>query len=79
VQFGGRIVAGALAGAAIGIAARSWSVGAELGAVGAIIGTFGGAELRRRLALAFHKDRPAALIEDAAAVGGAVLVAGVLV
>ena len=41
---------------------------------GAVIGTFGGAELRGRLATAFGKDMPAALIEDAIAVGGAFLI-----
>jgi uncharacterized membrane protein len=42
--------------------------------VGAVIGTFGGYTFRARLAAAFHKDLPAALVEDAIAVGGALLV-----
>ena len=48
--------------------------GAGLGLMGALIGTYGGAEARSRLAAAFGRDRPAALIEDAVAVAGAVLI-----
>ncbi|RWH50120.1 MAG: DUF4126 domain-containing protein [Mesorhizobium sp.] len=45
---------------------------------GAVIGTLGGAELRKRLAIAFGKDLPAALIEDAVAIiGGLLIVAAV--
>ncbi len=36
--------------------------------IGALIGTFGGFELRRMLAKAFGRDLPAALIEDVAAI-----------
>ena len=43
-------------------------LGLALGAVGAVAGTLGGAELRGRLAAAFGSDRPAALIEDAGAI-----------
>jgi uncharacterized membrane protein len=78
LQFGGRIVAGALAGAAFGMDGGSWPAGAAAGVLGAILGTLGGAEVRSRLASAFHRDRPAALLEDATAVGGALLVAGLL-
>lgn len=74
VQFGTRIVMGALSGAAIGTAGGSWVVGMALGAVGAVIGTLGGAEARGRLARAFGKDLPAALLEDAVAVGGVALI-----
>jgi len=62
VQFGTRIVMGALAGGAIAAAA---------GAIGAVIGTLGGAAGRARLAAIFNKDWPAALIEDVIAIGGA--------
>src|SRR5919112_1740578 len=48
--------------------------GLVAGAIGGIIGTLGGAEGRARLAAAFGKDRPAALIEDAVAIIGAVLI-----
>lgn len=74
VQFGTRILMGAATGGAIGVAAGSLWVGAIVGVVGAIIGTLGGAAVRGKLAASFGKDRPAALIEDAVAIGGAVLI-----
>ena len=58
---------------AVGAQAQALLVGAVLGAVGAVIGTLGGSAVRGRLAAAFHKDLPAALLEDVVAVGGAVL------
>ena len=73
VQFGTRILMGAATGGAIGVAVGSLWVGAIIGAVGAVIGTLGGAAVRGKLAAAFGKDLPAALIEDAVAIGGAVL------
>ena len=39
-----------------------------------MIGTLGGAEARGRLAGIFGKDRPAGLLEDAVAIGGALLI-----
>jgi uncharacterized membrane protein len=74
VQFGTRILSGALCGAAIGIVGGSLSMGALAGAVGAVIGTLGGSAVRARLAAAFGKDRPAAIIEDLVAIGAAVLI-----
>jgi len=73
VQFGTRIVMGALAGGAIGGAAMFYP-GVAAGAVGAVIGTLGGAAARAKLAAAFKHDRPAALIEDVVAIGGAWLI-----
>jgi uncharacterized membrane protein len=74
VQFGARIVTGALSGAAIG-AAHGALLGCLLtGIVGAIIGTLGGRAFRAQLAKAFGSDRPAAFIEDAVAIGGALLI-----
>ncbi|WP_193335091.1 DUF4126 family protein [Devosia beringensis] len=70
IQFGTRIVVGALAG---GLLTGDWIIGAILGAIGAVIGTLAGAELRSRLAKAFGRDLPAALLEDAVAVLGAIL------
>ena len=67
IQFGTRIVVGALTGGAIGA-----SGGALI--VGAIAGTLGGRAGRAKLAAAFGSDRPAALIEDAIAIGGAFLI-----
>ena len=68
MQFGARIVGGALSGATIGTAAGSWIIGLIAGVIGAVIGTFGGAEIRGYLAKAFGRDTPAAFIEDAGAI-----------
>jgi uncharacterized membrane protein len=65
--FGARIVTGALCGFALATA-----VGALAGALGAVAGTLGGSEARARLARAFGKDLPAALLEDAVTIGAAV-------
>ncbi len=73
LQFGTRIVTGALCGAAFGAPSGGTILGLFLGAIGAIIGTFGGAAARAQLATAFGKDLPAALLEDVVAVGGAIL------
>lgn len=73
VQFAARIVMGGLAGATIGAASVSLLAGLAAGAVGAVIGTFGGAAARGVLARAFGSDRPAALLEDAVAIGLGVL------
>jgi len=78
VQFGARIVTGALSGAAVGAAGGSWVGGLLAGAVGAVVGTLGGRTFRARLAAAFGSDRPAAFIEDAVAVGGALLIGAAL-
>lgn len=78
IQFGGRIVTGGLAGAAVGLSAGALIPGLVLGAAGAMIGTLGGAAARGRLAAAFGRDLPAALIEDLVAVGGAALVVAYL-
>ena len=68
MQFGARIISGALSGATIGVAAGSWIIGLIAGVIGAIIGTYGGAEIRSQMAKAFGRDTPAAFIEDAAAI-----------
>ena len=78
VQFGTRILSGALCGAAIGITTGSLIGGVVAGAVGAVIGTLGGRAARARLAAAFGKDRPAALIEDVIAIGGALAIVAAL-
>ena len=74
IQFGTRIVAGALAGAAMGTPAGMLVVGAVAGAIGAVVSTLGGAAARGKLAEAFGRDLPAALLEDAVAIGGAFLI-----
>ena len=74
IQFGARIATGALSGAAVGMAGGAMVGGLLAGIVGAVIGTLGGRALRARLASAFGSDRPAAFIEDAVAIGGALLI-----
>ena len=74
VQFGTRILIGGLSGGAIGAANGQLVVGVIGGVIGAVIGTLGGRAFRARLAAAFGRDRPAALIEDAVAIGGAFLI-----
>jgi uncharacterized membrane protein len=79
IQFGTRILSGALSGAAIGAVDGSLAIGAVLGALGATIGTLGGSAARGALAAKFGSDRPAALIEDVIAVGAALLIVRALV
>lgn len=67
-QFIARILSGSLVGATAGAASGALILGLLAGAVGAIGGTYSGAAVRRRLSLAFGKDLPAALLEDAAAI-----------
>lgn len=71
MQFGARIVVGAVAG---GLLTGDWLIGPILGAIGAVIGTLVGADIRGRLARAFGRDLPAALIEDAVAILCAILI-----
>ena len=73
-QFGARILSGGFCGAVVGTTGGSLIGGLVAGIVGAVLGTLGGAELRSRLAEAFGKDLPAALIEDAVAIVGAYLI-----
>lgn len=77
-QFGTRIAMGALCGAALGVAAGSPVAGLVAGVAGAVAGTLGGAAARARLAAAFGRDLPAALVEDAAAVALALVAVRVL-
>ena len=74
VQFGARILTGGLSGAAIGAGSGTVVGGLVAGMVGAVIGTLGGRACRGRLASAFGNDRPAAFIEDAVAIGSALLI-----
>src|SRR5262245_9565366 len=73
VQFGTRIVMGAVCGAAAAAHGGSMLAGGMAGVVGAVAGTLGGRALRGRLAAAFGSDRPAAFLEDAIAIGLAFL------
>jgi uncharacterized membrane protein len=74
MQFGARILSGAICGAAIGAPHHAMLGGLFAGMVGAVIGTLGGHAFRRRLAASFKRDPPAAFIEDAIAIGGAWLI-----
>jgi uncharacterized membrane protein len=73
VQFGTRLLMGALCGAAIGAPAGVLLAGLVCGVVGAVLGTYIGAAVRATLARAFGRDLPAALLEDLVAIGGAFL------
>ena len=73
--FIARIVTGGLSGAALGASSGSWIAGLIAGVLGAIAGTLGGYESRVRLVKAAGgKDLPIALLEDAIAIGGALLI-----
>ena len=67
-QFIARILTGALSGAAMGAPTGGLVGGLIAGALGAVAGTLGGAEFRSRLARAFGRDPPAALVEDVVAI-----------
>jgi uncharacterized membrane protein len=73
-QFGGRLATGGLSGAAIGAGNGQLFAGLIAGVIGAAIGTLGGSAVRGQMAAAFGSDRPAAFIEDAVAVGGALAI-----
>jgi uncharacterized membrane protein len=75
VPFIARIVVGALCGAALAAPDGGLISGILAGVLGAIAGTLGGYEFRARLGRAIGgKDLPIALLEDAIAIGGAVLI-----
>lgn len=85
VGFIARLVSGALCGAALGATSQPGGAGVSpassliggllAGVVGAVAGTLGGYEFRARLVRAIGgKDLPIALLEDAIAIGGAMLI-----
>lgn len=73
-QFITRIIMGGFSGAALGLSHQVLGLGLVAGAIGAVAGTLGGAEVRGGLARAVGKDLPVALLEDAIAVGGGLLI-----
>lgn len=78
MQFGARIILGALAGAVIGVAWGYTVSGLGAGVVGAVLGTLGGYAVRTRLVTAVDDhDLPIALLEDTVAVLGGFAVAAV--
>src|SRR5439155_25956800 len=75
MPFIARIVSGAMCGGAFGSQDDALMGGLVAGAVGAVAGTLGGYEFRARLVKATGgKDLPIALLEDAIAVGAALLI-----
>jgi uncharacterized membrane protein len=79
VQFAGRVVSGAVAGAALVAPWAGWISGALAGMAGAVLGTTGGHATRARLARAFGRDRPAAFLEDAVAITAAIAIVALAV
>jgi len=70
-----RIVSGGLCGAALGAERQALIGGLVAGALGAVAGTLGGYEFRARLVSAIGgNDLPIALLEDAIAIIGAILI-----
>jgi uncharacterized membrane protein len=75
MQFGARIVSGGLCGTAFGASGGTWIAGLVAGVIGAIAGTLGGSEFRTSLvARTGGRDLPIALLEDAIAIGGGILI-----
>ena len=74
IQFGTRMVTGALSGAAIAAPYNMLAGGLLSGAIGAVIGTYVGAASRASLASSLGRDLPAALVEDFVAIAGAFLI-----
>ncbi len=74
--FLARVLMGGLAGGAVTAGAgRSLALGAVLGGLGGIVGTFGGFRARTGLVRALKvPDYVVALLEDIVAVGGAILI-----
>lgn len=75
-QFAARLISGGFTGAVLATAWGFIISGLGAGVVGALLGTLGGYEARRRLVAANGgRDLPVALSEDLVAIGGGILVA----
>lgn len=72
----GRVVLGAICGIVSGQAwGGSWALSGAMGVVGAVVGALFGYEIRKGWAHSLHwHDLPVALIEDAIAIGGSILI-----
>jgi uncharacterized membrane protein len=72
----GRIVTGGFTGACVSLSGgRSALVGAALGAIGGIVGCFGGYQVRARIVKSLRQpDFNIALIEDLIAIGGSLFI-----
>jgi uncharacterized membrane protein len=77
-QFITRVVTGTLCAVAIELSTNQWLIGLPAGVVGSVAGTLGGARVRGFAAARFGRDLPVALLEDAAAIGIAVLAVSLL-
>jgi len=71
-----RIVTGGFTGACVSVGGgKSAFVGAGLGAIGGIVGTFGGYHARARLVRSLRQpDFNVALVEDLVAIGGSLFI-----
>ena len=71
-----RILTGGLCGACLASSASEWVIGgAVAGAAGAVLGCFGGYQIRKRLVAALGvRDLYVALIEDVITIGGSILI-----
>jgi uncharacterized membrane protein len=74
IQFGGRLVSAAIAGAAVAAPVGLLIVGGIAGIVGAIMSTLGGHAARTGLAALLRSDAPTGFIEDVVAIVGAILI-----
>jgi uncharacterized membrane protein len=63
-----RTLSGVFTGATVGAAFHSIPVFTFVGAIGSVAGTLGGAAGRAKLASLFHRDLPAAIVEDIVAI-----------
>jgi uncharacterized membrane protein len=75
VPFAARVVMGAFCGGALALPSQGLIGGIVAGALGAVAGTLGGYEVRSRLVRAIGgKNLPIALLEDAVAICGGLLI-----
>ena len=69
LSFAVRILTGSLVGATVGASGDKILLGIVCGAIGAVIGTLGGAAARAKLAVIFGRDYRAAILEDLVGIG----------
>jgi uncharacterized membrane protein len=72
VPFVIRALSGGLVGATVGASGGKLVLGLIFGVLGAVAGTLGGAAARAKLAAAFGRDFPAAVLEDIAGIAIAI-------
>jgi uncharacterized membrane protein len=69
LSFAVRILTGSLVGATVAASADKIVLGIVCGALGAVVGTLGGAAARAKLAVVFGRDYRAAVLEDLVGIG----------